>query len=91
MRVRDILPSRAITPTSGAWDGMDADMRTWLEGIAGNVRLLLGRMRADDAFDEWKSYHLEPEADTAFWTLLTSNERRVLKAVETARREKEKA
>jgi hypothetical protein len=80
---------RPITPTTGMWEQFDADMRAYMTEIAGNVRLLLGRQRADEALDELESYRLEPEALAALWTLFNSGERTVLKAVLTARRAKE--
>jgi hypothetical protein len=89
-RVHEMLPqSRSvITPTTGMWERLDDDMRAFLADIAANVRILLGRGRADDAVDEIESHKLEPENFAALWTQFDSGERSVLKAVMAARRAK---
>lgn len=88
-RVSEMLPAASsITPTSGLWDALDFETRTWLEGIAANVKVLLGRCRSDDAFDELESYGLDVELQAAIWTRFDSGERRVLNAVMAARKER---
>lgn len=66
---------------------MDAEMQAWLLDIAANVKILLGRCKSDDAYDELESYGLDVEAQAALWTRFDSGERRVLSAVMTARKE----
>lgn len=87
-RVHEMTEQHSITPTSGAWAEMDADMQAWLLEIAANVKVLLARLRADDAYDEMEFYQLEPEAQVALWTRFESGERRVLKAVAEARKQR---
>lgn len=87
-RISEMLPSMPITPTTGFWEAQDAEMREWLSGIAANVKVLLWRCKADDAYDELHSYGLEVETLAAIWTQFDSAERRVLKAVGTCRKEK---
>ena len=87
-RISEMLPRSPITPTTGMWEAMDADMQAMLSDIAGNVKLLLSRSRGDDAFDEMHAYGLGVEELAAMWTLFESGERRVLKAVDTARKER---
>lgn len=88
-RVAEMIP-HSITPTSGLWEELDSDTQAWLLDIAENVRLLLFRGKSDDAHDEMESYRLEPELQVALWTRFDSGERRVLKAVAAARKEKAK-
>lgn len=86
-RVSEMLPPSPTTPTTGMWEAMDGEMQEWLSGIAANVKILIGRMRSDDAYDELRSHQLDVEAEAALWTRLDSNERRVLKAVGATRKE----
>lgn len=84
-----MVPQRSITPTTGMWEAMDADMQALLEDVAGNVKVLLGRMKADDAYDELESHKFSIEEQAAIWTRFDSGERTVLKAVANARRQRE--
>jgi hypothetical protein len=87
-RISDMV-RRPITPSSGLWDALDPETQAWLDEIACNVKILLRRTRADDAWDELSSYRLEPENHAALWTRFESGERRVLTAVAEARRAKQ--
>ena len=64
-------------------------MQAFLLDIAANVKLLLWRQRADDAVDEIDSHKLGTDEWVALWTRFESGERRVLKAVMDARKERE--
>lgn len=86
-RVSDMIGRHPITPTTGMWEAMDEDMKAYLSEIAANVRVLLGRGRADDAYDEIQSYKLETENYAALWTRFDSAERRLLRAVGECRKE----
>lgn len=88
-RVHEMMPPRSITPTTGMWARLDADMQAFLLTIAANVKVLLGRGKADDAQDELESHGLGAEDQAALWTRFDSGERSVLKAVQAARRGKE--
>lgn len=88
-RVSEMLPaSSSITPTAGLWDALDYKTRAWLEDIAANVKVLLGRCKSDDAYDEMESHGLDAELQVALWTQFDSGERRVLNAVMAARKER---
>lgn len=80
--------SRSIVPTTGLWDALDYTTQAWLTDIACNVKTLLARTRADDAWDELLSHRLDAENHAALWTRFESGERRVLTAVAEARRAK---
>lgn len=86
-RVSEMTGRSVITPTTGMWEALDECMQAYLLDIASNVRVLLGRGKADDAYDEIQSYKLEPENYAALWTRFDSAERRLLKAVGQYRRE----
>lgn len=88
-RVSEMIP-HGITPTTGFWEELDSETQNWLSDIAANVKLLLWRGKADDAQDELESYGLTVELYIAIWTRFESGERRVLKAVMTARKENSK-
>lgn len=69
---------RGITPTSGAWEGIDMETRQALEGIATEVATRL----ATDAADAAKylvDQQLPAEEKVALWTLLDSKQRSALK------------
>ncbi len=85
-RVHEMMPPRSITPTTGAWEAMDEGMQALLLDIAANVKLLLWRGKADDAYDELQSHKLDASEGAALWTRFESGERRVLKAVADCRR-----
>lgn len=86
-RIAEMI-SRPIRPTSGLWDELEEDMQSLLSDIAANVKVLLGRGKADDAHNEMESHHLEPEALVALWTRFDSGERRILKAVAETRKDR---
>lgn len=70
---------RGITPTSGAWDGIDMDTRLALEGIAGEVVLRINHGDVAAAAKYLLDQDLPPEEKVALWTLLDSKQRSALK------------
>lgn len=86
-RVHEMRRS-GCTPTSGEWASLPPDVQELLSNIAANVKVLLARMRAEDAYDEMHSLDMEATEEVALWTRFDSSERAVLKAVAAARREK---
>lgn len=87
-RICEMLRSMSATPTAGMWEELAFDERECLLEVAANVKVLLSRGKGDDAHDELYSHGLDPEYLAALWTRFESGERRVLKAVYAARKER---
>lgn len=69
------------------YDKLDADMKAWVEEIAGNVKLLLTRGDVSGAIAELEIKELDQDTKLALWSRLDSKERSAIKKQQAANRE----
>lgn len=75
----DLPEAGKITPTAGAWESLDDDERTFLEGIADNVSVLLNEGNVAAACARIDAETLQAEEKTALWTRFDSKQRAAMK------------
>ena len=68
-----------ITPTTGAWEAMDADEQAFLTEISMEVIAILAEGKPDEAMRFLDSKHLQPEEKVAIWTRFDSKQRSAMK------------
>lgn len=68
-----------ITPTSGVWEEMPADMQTYLQDVANEVRGLLLDGNVKAACAHIQAQNLGADEKTALWTRFDSKERAAMK------------
>jgi hypothetical protein len=78
------VPMVSGSPTTGAWDAMDADEQAFLQKIADEVIAIVSSGDAVAAHDYLSSQRLAAEEKIALWTRIDSTTRRKLKSADAA-------
>jgi len=84
LATHEVAPLVSGSPTTGAWEAMDADEQAFLQKIADEVISIIGSGDVAAAHDYLSSQQLASEEKIALWTRLDSKARSALKKADKA-------